>query len=599
MSVAAELASPDVAVARASVEQPSRRPDAETSRPSARTRVRSLACGPLALTLLFSLLGALALQLWRPLFHLTDDNLTGCLPVITEVYRKLWSGHWPFVNDSIFGGNYDLLRDPAAGFGLISPTILAVSWLAPTKYSYLIPDLVSTINLICIAGAFCWFALFMRKRLELPISDAAIVVTSLSYAFTPFNFLVGASWIGFINPQASFPILVAAFFHPSWRKAIPLAAGALLYALFGSHLHPFLFLLLFAGLLASLLAVSQKSARPLIVLAAGAAIMLLVASPLLWRAFAGFSQSDRHESLLPIQASQFNVPLLKLTTSFVLGPLAQLFGPGVRIHYADALFTTALSFALINVPLVCLLFGKRKVSALEWCLIASAVVCIVFLMRPMWLANALAHVPLFKSLRWPFRELGVLAFFSHFLFVLNFKSLSTRALRISSAVGAALLALVFFNPAPSFNTLALDQRLILSGKAAAFWRSIADDTKPQIIVAADPNLMRSHIHEVPFPLLGAYDYASLLGIVNISGYSPTLPASGLQKEIRPYHHSGIFHPVHAAFIASHHPEVMKVTLLSVSPTYIEIAQRDNKRYFHFDATTERITEVALPADPKP
>src|ERR1700729_183091 len=52
------------------------------------------------------------LEIWRPCYFLTDDNLDSCLPLLTGIGRRMLQGESPFYSDYTFGGNYDLLRDP-------------------------------------------------------------------------------------------------------------------------------------------------------------------------------------------------------------------------------------------------------------------------------------------------------------------------------------------------------------------------------------------------------------------------------------------------------------------------------------------------------
>ena len=70
------------------------------------------------------------LELWRPLFFLTDDNLDGGYPFFTEIGHHLLNGQSPFISDHLFGGHYDLLRDPT--YFAWHPIYLLVSLLAGT-----------------------------------------------------------------------------------------------------------------------------------------------------------------------------------------------------------------------------------------------------------------------------------------------------------------------------------------------------------------------------------------------------------------------------------------------------------------------------------
>lgn len=551
---------------------------------------------PLATTLFLALLGALALQLWRPLYHLTDDNLSGWWPITMQFYQRLWAGMWPFVNDSQFSGGYDLLKD-ATSFSVVSPYIALCSVLVNTRFATWIPDLVSTLNLITIAGAFCWSALALRDSLALKITNGWIILLSLSFAFTPFNLEVGASWIGFLNAQASAAVLVAALFLPSTGKAIPLIAGALLYALFGGHMHPTLYLGLFAGIFTLLVAWALGSWQPILRYAAGGALALLLALPMLAPTLGGFSSGSRSVAMSVAQASSLNIPPLPLLASFLLGPVSVSLVEPVPLHpSSDPLFHCALVFALINLPLVVLLVRHRQWSRLEGSICAVIALLGLFIVRPDWLGQTLAHVPLYRSLRWPFREVGLLQFFTHFLLLLLLGPATWKWARPSAIVGAAMFGLVFLNAPPTFQPFALDRKLILSGETHRFWEQVKNDYgRPlKIVVSGNPDdFYSSRNPAVPFSILGSYNYASIDGLVNVSGYTPTPPASAHLDHVSPFFFSGIFGHREAIYLQQRDPTLLRVSLLRIDPAIVETA-RGTQRHFFQIAKAGTWNEISVP-----
>jgi hypothetical protein len=330
---------------------------------------------PLAQTLLLTLLAALALHLWRPLFHLTDDSLSAWLPIFVEFNEKLWTGRWPFVSDHVFGGNYNWLRDPMV-FSLVAPHLLLVSPLALTRFYFLLPDIVATFILLATAGAFCGSALYLRKRLELTISDSWIVFLSLSYTFTVYALLVNASWIMFINVHASYPVVFAALFARSiWRGAIAIAA-AVVFSLLGSHPHPFCYLLIFGGLLALGVSWALRTWRPTLAFAAGATLAIILLLPLIVPVMSGFSTSWRGGEMQVAFTRSFHVPAGHLLTSWLLGPAALLLQRPMELHYAEPVFVAGLAWALVNLPLVfVLLHRRRRFSRVETVLVVTALLC--------------------------------------------------------------------------------------------------------------------------------------------------------------------------------------------------------------------------------
>src|ERR1700749_1373060 len=95
--------------------------------------------GLLKFNLTLSTLLFLLLEIKRPCFFLTDDNLCVGLPFFTELGRHLKSGHSPFVSDYLYGGHYNLLRD--CSFFTWHPLNFAVSLLADTPFRFWMLDL--------------------------------------------------------------------------------------------------------------------------------------------------------------------------------------------------------------------------------------------------------------------------------------------------------------------------------------------------------------------------------------------------------------------------------------------------------------------------
>jgi hypothetical protein len=556
---------------------------------------------PLSVTCLLAFVGALLLQFWRPFFFLTCDTLSASLPISTEAYRRLWEGHSPFYNPYLFGG-YDLLSD-STHFVLWSPLALPFSFLARTAYYFLLPDIVGTLSLAVIAGAFCWSALRLKRALDLPIPPALIVALSLSYAFTPYNFLVGASWIGFLNIQAAYPLVLAGAFERNWRQALAIQAAALLYAIFGGHMHLTTMLVLFGGLTILLAAGVQRSMRPILVWAGAGLLTLLLILPLLWPSLVGFSQSGRNAALSVAEASGFNVPLPKLAASFLLGPMCQgMVGDGIHIDQSDPLYNSAIAFALVNLPLVGLLAWKRRWNVLELGLAGLALCVAVCIVRPVWLAQIFSHLPLLRSLRWPFREIVVLSFLTHALFLVGFRPPTARGARMTAlacgAAGALSLACVFLCAAPTFWLFEPDRRLIISGEADRYWNQLKERHgvalgEPRFAVQAQPEALMPRRRAVPFSLLGGFNYASLFRISNVTGFSTVAPrnARWLENElgVQPWFWGGVYSEGAVDRITAAHPDVQRIVLTGMLPmTWRVFEGTPHAEEFHIEWPAGRI-----------
>jgi hypothetical protein len=353
----------------------------------------------------------------------------------------------------------------------------------------------------------------------------------------------------------------------------------------------------------------QQSAAPLWKLAAGTALAALFMLPLLIPAMAGFLNSPRDTMNTLAASSALNVPLPKLLLSLGLGPLSASFNPGIFTFLGDPSYNTALAFSAINIPLLWALLRKRQWLRIEVGFAVCALIAGLLVIRPFWLGEFLHHIPFLRSLRWPFREIAEISFLLHGLALFNFRSFGESKTRIANVVGIAAVLPVAFGSPPTFNGMSIDRELISSHASETFWKSIARQhgRQPHIVIGAAPIFVYGNqAHLIPYSLLGAYNYASLLGVVNFSGYSPTIAPSGKYAGFRAFHHGGIFLPHQAMAIHTANPEFMLVILWSVSPCSFQIVDAHGERWFVYDQTENHIQEIPRPsnapkfiANPKP
>ena len=565
------------------------------------------AARPLLVTVLLAFVGALLLQWWRPCFFLTADTISASLPPTIEAYRRLWEGRSPFYDPYLFGG-FDL-RDDLGIFSLLCPWALLFSFLAKTSYYFLLPDIVGTGSLVTAAAAFCWSALRLRRQFALPIRPALVVALSLSYAFTPFNFLVGASWIGFLSAPAAFPLILAGACEPDWRKALAIQATGVAYALCGGHMHPFMMMGLFSTLFVVLWCVAQRRWQPLAVWVAAGALPLLLSLSLLWPAMTSFQHTDRASLGVDVHAATlFNVPAAQLAASFCLGSVSSVFLHGIHIDLSDPVYNLAIAFTLVNLPLIALLCVKRRWNALETCLLVPLLVSVVCIVRPLWLANVFAHLPLLHSLRWPFREIAVLNFFTHALFLLAFRppegNAARRLIYGAGAVGTTIYLLVFLCIAPTLWLFGPDRQLIMSGEANRYWNTLKANGGPGVgntrfVVGAPWEALLPQRECVPFSLIGGFNYAALFRVNNVSGFSVTPPPSTqwLKRDTgsEPYFWGGVFSPNAIARICKVYPDIQTIVLHSAVPVPTwTIADGPALRDYMYDPRAGRV--YSLPSD---
>ena len=301
-------------------------------------------------------------------------------------------------------------------------------------------------------------------------------------------------------------------------------------------------------------------------------------------------------------AAAQNVPVDLLVESFLFGPLAGLWSPGMPIFESEPLFGLGLAFSLINIPAivaVLIAFRNGKFDRISGALFALLLLAAVWTVHPNWLAYLHVHIPLLKSLRWPFRELPIILFAAHVLFVLNVPVLHdlTRPFRLAIfGLGVASFSLILLNNAPSLNMLPLDRRLVLSGEADRYWAMLkATSPAPlKIVVGTKGMLIRYANERVPYSVLGAYNFAALFDVIHVSGYSVTVPAPQRFSPMRPSHWSGIFRDDHALKFADQTPGLTLVLLRRVEVIRWTVATPERERWFRLDDDSGTITEEQGP-----
>jgi hypothetical protein len=428
---------------------------------------------PVRLSLAGALVGIALLQVWRPLFCLTDDNLCGWTPVLASIGRHLSSGQSPFTAPDLYGG-YDLLRDPA-NLCLWNPLALALALLAQlplgnTRAFVLLPDIYVGLNWLLCAGAFALLGCRLRER-QPDLSDRRIVFLSLSFTFSAYALITGASWATFAANQAALPLAMLGLLHQNRRAGTILIALATLHVLLGGHLSPFFFALAFFSLFALGRGVLERDWEALRRWSLGVAGAFLVASPLLLPAARGFLDAPRSGSLPVEFTANLLIPAPIFATSFFGGTLAFAWGDYAPPAIPNAVYhivCCAASLAVFHS-----IGARKRLSRLEWLLLALALGAALFVIRPAWLSTFLSHIPIYRSLRAPMREVGLFLFFIHVWIALRPVAVSPRVVRATLAASTLAWAssLLVLGP-PSFSNMSRDRALVLSGAAARHWDAL-------------------------------------------------------------------------------------------------------------------------------
>jgi hypothetical protein len=533
-------------------------------------------------------------QIWRPCFFLTDDNVVQWLPPMVEMSRHLHEGKPVFVSATLFGGNYDWSSD-ATIFPFLTPLLPLLSPLARSSVYFILIDVITSIEFMAISASFAAAALWLRRRHSIPIGNWAVVAVSLSYAFAPLHMLYAASWTGFVNAQAAWPLVFVALQFSSARSAIAVLFSAFGFALFGGNLHPFGFLLLGSIALAIYFVVERKTFQPLLCLGGALVLVAAVAYAAIGNGLREIAVTGQVRSFDAATSSALNVPPLALLTSFLFGPFAGSAGGPAFLFRADPAWKSAIAYSALNWSVVAILIAGGWKSRPSRPVLIAVALAVLFIWRPAWLAELVATTPVLRSTRWPFREITVLIFLIHVLFVLNFNLLAARSRQIICA--AAIVPILFLIAAgpPTFNPMELSRRLLVSGVADEYWRSLRLTLGSQPnVVCIDPRFVREGNDEVPFPLLPSQNLAALFDVVSASGYSSSSTFLLDRSKPPPFSLSGMYTPENGRQYLARFPNVRLTVVEQLNPPVWSIVENGRERRFTLNLENLQIRELANP-----
>jgi hypothetical protein len=514
-----------------------------------------------------------ALEWWRPYFFLTDDNLDGGFPFFTEMGQRLLSGQSPFVSTHLYGGGYNFLRDPAC-FAW-HPFYLLVSLLAGTPFHNAIID-VDAFGLCLLATAgFVLLAHHLRREMALQLSDGWLMFFTLSFTYSMIALTTGASWITFLGDHSALPWLVLGILQKTWRRGIGLVTLFCLHQLLGGHLSPTVSNSIFLSLFAVGMSISGRSWLPLRNWAIGYAIALVVLLPLLIPMLHGFFASARSHGVSAEDMQANNIPFVQFPTSVLLGMAVWI----INTHpHPYATYTLALGASAAAWCIVPALMSRAKWRGLEVVIAAMLFFGAILICRPVWITDVMMQLPLFRSMRWPFREFVQFQFFLHLFLVVRPAGLTLVTRRFSAIFGTFvfIVPLLLYPLPPTFNSMNWDRELILTTGFDRYWAQVRPLLKPsdRIAVLIPLNLYEDDRLDEPYSLLGTYNYAELAGVVNAWGYSPTVPRDQVYTRTYAFYPFGAYLPEQKQSLMAERPELKFITLESLHPLRITLSSRD-------------------------
>ena len=512
----------------------------------------------------------LGLELWRPCFFLTDDNLDGGFPFFTEVGRHLLAGRSPFVSDYLFGGHYDLLRDPT--YFAWNPIYLMVSLLEGTPLHNWIIDVDAFALFLLTTAGFVNLAWYLRREYALRVSDGWLMFYTVSFTYSMIALTTASSWITFMGNQSALPWLALGILQRSWWRGIGLVALFSMHQILGGHLEPTVSSTLFLSLFAVGVSAARRSWAPIGWWAAGYTLAVFLLLPLLIPMMSGFLSTTRSHGVDPQDMQGNNIPLSLFPTSFFFGMALWIVNPPVHAFttYTYALASCAAAWCILPA-----MASRRSWRDLELVVLGLMILIIFLVSRPMWIIHIMERLPVLKSMRWPFRELLQFQFFFH-LFLLLRRPGFTPVIRHALAVlglGLLVIPLLLYRLPPTFNAMAWDRELLLSGGFDQFWTKVRPLLQPddRVVTLIPMRLYSDDRFQEPYSLLAAYNYPCLTQVIGTGGWSQTTPAGQL------YLHTQVDYPFHAfvpekkAALLKEHPDVKFITLVSLRPLKLTLS----------------------------
>lgn len=364
--------------------------------------------GEKLLTLLMATTAALlllGLQILESGFFLCDDNASHFLPAYLHAFESLVDeGEIPWLNQhQSLGGTFLAPGQTGVFLAVLYPSLFGLR-LLDLDPVFLI-DFLASLHLM-LAALGMWWLLRYRQ-----VSRALAFVLALTWALLPFAVVMGRSWVFVTYLVAYLPfqflLLLRFLENPSARLFTALVVVKCLF-LFTGYPH-FLALAFFFEAVFLVLAagISPSNAGAFLRRRVAAAFLtslvsVAVSAPLLLPLLQAKADSvERADGLSGDLALDFALPPVDfLGTQLLMPKEGWLLGAGSTfLFYMGLPLMLATGFALR---------ARRDIG--PWALAAAAtgLLALLFSTRFYWL---LLQLPVFDSLRWPFKGFPIAAFF--------------------------------------------------------------------------------------------------------------------------------------------------------------------------------------------
>jgi hypothetical protein len=238
---------------------------------------------------------------------------------------------------------------------------------------------------------------------------------------------------------------------------------------------------------------------------------------------------------------------------------------------------------------------KRGLQPFSWVMVGLLLVAVLMITRPDWLGGLLVHIPIIRSLRWPFRELWVLLFATHVFLLFESRWLGPIGRPALVAAGAVVCGFLLLLPPPTLGSFAVDRRLLFAGVPQRYWTDLQSrhGKARGVIVGMDTIRLQPPRGRIPFTLLGTHNFGSLFGFTSAMGYTfiPSIRRVSADDPEEPFHAGGMFTVPDARRIRDRHPELWLMELEQLHPPIWTLQTPRVRERFRYDEARNTVVRL--------
>ncbi|PTX92189.1 hypothetical protein DB346_24935 [Verrucomicrobia bacterium LW23] len=477
---------------------------------------------PVLLAGLGALLFMLALEIWRPYFCLTDDNLNHS-PVLVEEGRNIWAGRNPFVSQYLYEGNFVVTKELPVLYQANPVALLVSVLLVHTPFLYAIMDVVTTIYFIIAAMCTALLYVRLKQKYNLAVTNGLIVYITLSANFSIYSLVIASSCSVYVNNQSGLALILIGVIHDNVRRGFLWTAAGFAWMFMAGYPGTLIFTLVLMPFFLIPYCYYERRFTPLLSFFAGGILSLLIVSPYMYWVGLGFAETKRVAALSTEEVIALSFPFPSSLVAFLIGLGDCLL---FQLHYQWAglapEYSMALPSSFAGVLLFCCWRPVKQIPAAAWCCLPVLALTFLLTDRPLWFQeNVIRYIPLLNAMRWPLKELIFLIVFGHLFIVLTLPVVAPKKLLTLIVIGVAFwcLPLVTSGP-PSISFRENDLKALTTGQADRYWAELKKKLPKDVIVVPACMDIGNDFWSLPQSSIANYFFGAQFGVVTPYYYSP-------------------------------------------------------------------------------